>query len=294
MRRPRLLLAAAVVGLGALAAVPAGAIGRGTAGPSTTTLRILVTNDDGVSAPGLAKLVNALQTLPDVEITVVAPATNQSGVGDTFSTGVLTATPTTTASGDAATSVSGTPADSVLYAVKVLMPDPPHVVVSGVNQGQNLGNITPISGTVGAARTANRLGIPAIAVSAGSGTKIGIAYSLGGGFAAGWVGLFHDTYADESSLAQTLNVNVPTCAVGSGSVRGTLVLPLGRTAAVGSYTIQSGVPGNGTVQTNLVTKNAVMANVNCASTATGMDNDIDGFNEGFITLTRLNPDLEDL
>ena len=54
----------------------------------------------------------------------------------------------------------GTPADSVLYAVEVAMPLPPHVVVSGTNLGQNLGDITTISGTVGAARTANRLGIP--------------------------------------------------------------------------------------------------------------------------------------
>ncbi len=298
MRRSRLFLAVGAIGLTAMATVPAAASGRArfsAAGePAAITLRILVTNDDGVAAPGLGKLVNALQALPDVEVTVVAPATNQSGVGDTFSTGVISASPATTAYGDAATAVAGTPADSVLYAVKVLMPLPPHVVVSGVNQGQNLGNITPISGTVGAARTANRLGVPAIALSAGLGTKIGLAYGVGGNFAAGWVALFRSTYEDESSLAQTLNVNVPTCAVGTGSPRGTGVFPLGRSSAVGSYTILTGVPGDGTVQTNLITKNPVTSNQNCASVVTGMDNDIDAFNEGFITLTVLNSDLEDL
>src|SRR4029079_8128689 len=167
---------------------------------TTTPLRILVTNDDGVAAPGLAALVDALQALPDVEVTAVAPATNQSGVGDRFSTTPLTVTPATTANGDAATAVAGTPADSVLYAIEVAMSLPPHVVVSGTNLGQNLGDITTISGTVGAARTANRLGVPGIAVSAGLGTNIATSYLIGGGFAAGWVSYFRSTFLDETTV----------------------------------------------------------------------------------------------
>ena len=213
------------------------ALGRGAArryGPPLTPvdepLRILVTNDDGVAAPGLAVLVDALQALPDVEVTVIAPATNQSGVGDKYSTTPVTVAPATTANGDAATAVSGTPADSVLYAVQAGLALPPHVVVSGTNFGQNLGDITSVSGTVGAARTANRLGIPGIAVSAGFGTNIASSYAVGASFAAGWVSYFRSTYLDESTLPRTLNVNVPTC--GLGSLRGFRAYPLGRQQSV--------------------------------------------------------------
>src|SRR5262245_24234436 len=73
--------------------------------PATEPLRILVTNDDGVGAPGIDKLVNALQNIPNSEVTVIAPATNQSGTGVNLTTTPLTVTPATTASGDQATAV---------------------------------------------------------------------------------------------------------------------------------------------------------------------------------------------
>ena len=97
------------------------------------------------------------------------------------------------------------------------LPQKPHVVVSGINQGQNLGNVTELSGTVGAARTANRLGIPAIAVSQGFGrndgtTRLAIVTTPLGRRAA------PDTCWPGTPNAQTLNINVPTCA--AGSVRG--------------------------------------------------------------------------
>src|SRR5689334_11101135 len=107
--RTLLVGAATVVALGAAITPLAGAspsrpaVAAAPAATTTTTttpLRILVTNDDGVGAPGLAALVDALQALPDVQVTVVAPATNQSGVGDRFSTTPLTVTPATTANGD--------------------------------------------------------------------------------------------------------------------------------------------------------------------------------------------------
>ena len=69
-------------------------------------------------------------------------------------------------------------------------------------------------------------------------------------------------------------------------------MPLGRTSDVGSYTLQSGSIGNGMFTPNLVTKNPIPAS-DCNSTATGFTNDIDAFNNGFITLTTLNPDLSD-
>src|SRR3954447_11913401 len=73
-------------------------------------LRVLVTNDDGVGAPGIDALVERLRTLPNVELTVVAPATNQSGTADRFSTTPLTTTSATTQHGYPATAVNGFPA----------------------------------------------------------------------------------------------------------------------------------------------------------------------------------------
>ena len=131
------------------------------------TLDILVTNDDGYAAPGIDALVERLRALPGVKLTVVAPATNQSGTSDRTTPGpvsALTATEVTTASGYAATAVAGFPADSVNYALDVLKLSP-DLVVSGSNAGQNLGVVAPISGTVGAARTAVRRGVPGVAVS---------------------------------------------------------------------------------------------------------------------------------
>jgi 5'-nucleotidase len=224
-----------------------------------------------------------------VEVTVIAPATNQSGVGDRFSTTAVTAAPAVTASGDGATSITGTPADTVLYGVQVAMPLPPHVIVSGTNLGQNLGDITTVSGTVGAARTGNRLGIPGLALSAGLGTNINASYLAAGSFAASWVSYFRNAYLDENILANTVNVNVPTC--GLGTLRGILGVPLGRGSSVTGYTTTSGVVGNGTFLPSVLTRNVLTQNVDCTSTATGFTNDIDAFNNGFVPVSVMNPDL---
>jgi 5'/3'-nucleotidase len=83
--------------------------------PETEQLRVLVTNDDGVGAAGIDALVEALQTL-ELDITVVAPATEQSGQGGKVTDGPLTVTDTTTASGFPAKAVAGFPADTVIWA----------------------------------------------------------------------------------------------------------------------------------------------------------------------------------
>jgi 5'-nucleotidase len=255
---------------------------------ATETLRVLVTNDDGVAAPGIAVVVDALQALPDVEVTVIAPATNQSGSGDNFSTGAITVSPATTASGDAATAVAGFPADSVLYGVLSAMSEPPHVVVSGSNLGQNLGNpiASEVSGTVGAALTANRLGIPAIALSNGLGSNI--KYGTAASAAAFWLAALRDTYTNGTAPVTTVNVNVPTCT--TGVPRGLVFLPLGYAGRVSGYTLTSGTIGNGTLQPTVVAQNPV-ATPNCRSTLTNPTNDIEAFNNGFITITGLDRDL---
>ncbi|RLM67907.1 5'/3'-nucleotidase SurE [Halorubrum sp. Atlit-8R] len=121
---------------------------------------ILLTNDDGIDAVGLRALADALSR--DYDVTVIAPATNQSGVGGARSWWDTTVDYTETDRGYA---VEGTPADCVAVADVALELDP-DVVVSGCNHGPNIGaHILGQSGTVGAAMEASFLGTPAIAVS---------------------------------------------------------------------------------------------------------------------------------
>ena len=124
------------------------------------TTEILVTNDDGIDAVGIRALSDALSREHDV--TVVAPAADQSGVGGARSWWETTVEYAETARGYA---VEGTPADCVAVADVALGLDP-DVVVSGCNHGPNIGaHILGQSGTVGAAMEASFLGTPAIAVS---------------------------------------------------------------------------------------------------------------------------------
>jgi 5'-nucleotidase len=201
---------------------PTSTIAATTTAAATTTvpivepLTILVTNDDGIGAPGIDALVAALGELPDVELIVVAPAGNQSGTSDTTTPGDpadLVTTEATTLSGVPGVAVEGTPADSVNVALDVLGIEP-DLVVSGVNTGQNIGTFVPLSGTVGAARTAARRGIPAIAVSAGGLERSD--YATAAAIAADEVVARRDGLVADGTI---VNLNVPTCAPGT-EVRG--------------------------------------------------------------------------
>ena len=124
----------------------------------TDSLSVLLTNDDGIDAPGIHALRDRLED--DYDVTVVAPAREQSGSGQTRTFEILDYEDR--AEGYA---VHGTPADCVAFAVAAL-DESPDVVVSGCNDGPNLGaHILARSGTVGAAMEASFLGLPAIAVS---------------------------------------------------------------------------------------------------------------------------------
>lgn len=132
-------------------------------------MRILVTNDDGIFAPGLAALRHAVEGLGEVH--VVAPATVQSAMshGVTFGTPMAARRVQVAASaaGPAfeGTSVAGRPADCVKLAIAHLVPGPVDLVVSGINAGANIGINVIYSGTVAAAMEAGFLGVPAIAMS---------------------------------------------------------------------------------------------------------------------------------
>jgi 5'-nucleotidase len=148
-----------------LAAAP---LAQSPAAPqSSQPYRILLCNDDGVRAPGILAAAQALKTIADV--TIVAPATNQSGKGHSITIEDPIYVESVTLSGDLpATAVAGTPATSVKVALGVLLSQKPDLVVSGINRGWNLGSVTYVSGTVGAAREAALAGIPAIAASLSS------------------------------------------------------------------------------------------------------------------------------
>jgi 5'-nucleotidase len=132
--------------------------------PSAQTYRILVTNDDGIRAPGILALARAMTALG--EVTVVAPADNQSGKGHSLTLLEPIFVDKVALEGiSTAYAATATPASCVKLALGALMSDKPNLVVSGINRGQNLGRVSYVSGTVGAAREAALQGIPAIAVS---------------------------------------------------------------------------------------------------------------------------------
>lgn len=123
-------------------------------------MKILVSNDDGYDAPGIAALAEALSSL--AEITVVAPSRNRSATSNS----ITVDRPLRIAQADNGFYfVDGTPADCVHLAVTGFLDFRPDLVVSGVNDGANLGDDTIYSGTVAAAMEGYLLGISSIAVS---------------------------------------------------------------------------------------------------------------------------------
>lgn len=123
-------------------------------------MKILISNDDGYRAEGLAKLAEALQTL--AEITVVAPDRNRSGASNSLTLDVpLRVFPYDTNR----FFVNGTPTDCVHLGISGLFDYEHDMVVSGINDGQNLGDDVLYSGTVAAAVEGRFLGLPAIAIS---------------------------------------------------------------------------------------------------------------------------------
>ena len=125
---------------------------------------ILVTNDDGINAPGILALSSAMQELGEVE--VAAPATNQSASGHkkTLFTDI-SVTETELKNGIHGIAVGGSPADCIALAAMGLHRWPPDIVVSGINRGENMGQDITYSGTVTAALEACIHNIPAVAIS---------------------------------------------------------------------------------------------------------------------------------
>ncbi len=127
-------------------------------------MRILIANDDGYLAPGIAALVEACRGLGDID--VIAPEQNASGTSNALSlTRPLTVHVAQGGPVQGFRFVNGTPSDSVHIALTGLLPHKPDLVLSGINQGANMGDDTLYSGTVAAAMEGYLFGIPAIAFS---------------------------------------------------------------------------------------------------------------------------------
>lgn len=225
--------------------------------PEGETLRILVGNDDGVGAPGIDVLVEALRKLPDTEIVVVAPKDNQSGTGSNRTEGGVEVVDATTLSGYPAKSVAGFPYDTMVWALdEGGVAERPHLVVTGVNQGANIGPLVDISGTIGAARAAAQRGIPALASSQGIATEPD--YASGADLVVEWIGEHRDALLAGTETVQVTSLNIPTCPV--GAIRGVVTVPVAADA------------GGRELFTS-----------NCESTSPEPADDIDGFSNGYAT-----------
>ena len=179
-------------------------------------MRILLSNDDGYFAPGLAVLAEALSKL--AEIVVVAPERDRSGASNSLT---LDRPLIVRRSHNGFRYVNGTPTDCVHLAVTGLLDEIPDIVISGINQGANMGDDTIYSGTVAAATEGFLLGIPSIAISLTGKTDGN--YATAARVACELFERFRDRPLAAPLL---LNVNVPD--VPYAQLEGTEVTRLGR------------------------------------------------------------------
>ncbi len=183
-------------------------------------LNILVSNDDGIDAPGIEALVKELQRIG--KVTVVAPSKQQSAVGHAITMNYpLRVNPYYKNGTFFGYAVDGTPADCVKIAVKALLRKKPDILVSGVNHGSNTAISIIYSGTVSAATEGTILGVPSIAVSL---TTYGPAdFRYAAKFARKLALLVVENGLPEGTL---LNVNVPPFP--EKQIKGVLITRQGR------------------------------------------------------------------
>jgi 5'-nucleotidase len=190
-------------------------------------VRILLTNDDGISAPGLQAARRALREIEGVELDVIAPDSNRSATARSITTrSPLTVEEVEFGDGDVGYATDGTPVDCVRFAELGLVGGRPDLIVSGINHGANLGDDITYSGTVAAAFEGIVLGIPAIALSQQS-SGGGMGYVSGRfefGYAAAFTGeLVRRLLTETVPEATLINVNCP-----AGEPAGVEVTRLGK------------------------------------------------------------------
>jgi 5'-nucleotidase len=194
-------------------------------------MKVLLTNDDGISATGLNVLRQALLEVPGIELAVIAPDSNRSATARSITfREPLEVEEVEFGDGTSGFATSGTPVDCVRFAALGLIELEPELIVSGINHGANLGDDITYSGTVAAAFEGIMLGLPAIAVSqqADHGEmdfRAGTSWSREGfeqaaAFVARLVEQMEEVPIPQGTL---LNVNTP-----AGDIRGVRACRLGK------------------------------------------------------------------
>ena len=242
--------------------------GADAASKPSTTLTVLVTNDDGVTAPGINATVQALSALPHTKViggrAPHEPERDRSE-GDSRNADGHRRHHGERLPGQSRRRV---PRDTIIWAIDDHgIAQRPDLVVSGINFGENIGPLASLSGTVGAAQTALARGIPALAVSQGVDNGQPPNFSQGAKYLVAWVQAHRKALlAAKKGTASTVNgnLNVPTCA--TGHIRGPVNVKLGTTLT--GYSVGT---------------------VNCTGTVAKPANDVQAFVDGFASLTALHP-----
>ena len=250
-------------------------------------MRILLTNDDGINAPGLEAMEAIAREVagPEGEVWVVAPAFEQSGVAHMISY----THPTMIAElGPRRFAAEGSPADCVLAALSDVMAEaPPDLVLSGVNRGNNAGENVPYSGTIGAAMEAALQGVPAIALS-----------QYWGPFLADQADPFDASRRHGAEVIRALvaqgawragtdyrlfyNVNFPPCA--GAQVKGLRVTPQGRRSEARMQS-EAHISPSG--------RRFLWVRGGAQNSPATPGSDVDALHQGYVSITPLKADFTD-
>jgi len=238
-------------------------------------VRILLTNDDGILAPGLSALRSAVADLGPV--TVVAPDSPQSATGRSITLhGPILCERVHVDGQFWGFGISGRPADCVKLAFRELMDAPPQLVLAGINPGANCGVNVFYSGTVAAAAEGAMLGIPSVAFSLAGGEKLDFHRAAR---LARWV--LDRLWSAGLGPGHLINVNVP--ALGDRTPRGIKVIGQSTAAITESYRRQA--DGGGRTLYRL--------NEHYEHGPHETETDVTALADGFITVTPLQADLTD-
>ena len=238
------------------------------------SLKLLVSNDDGILAHGLECLIAAAEPLG--EVWVVAPDREQSAMSHSLT---LHHPLRPVKRGDRRWQIDGTPTDCVMIAVEALLPERPDFVLSGINHGQNMGEDVLYSGTVAAAMEGLALGIPSIAVSFAGGDLRADVSQLRQQISALTPLLRHLTSLRPFPAATLFNVNLPPLP--SEQIKGVRLTRLGRRVYSGSLQPMSDPWG----------RKVYWIGGGEISWSGEPDSDFRAIEEGYISVTPLHLDL---
>ena len=239
-------------------------------------MRILLTNDDGINAPGLNVLERIARQLSD-DVWICAPAEEQSGAGHSLT---LTRPVRLRQHAERRFSVSGTPTDSVTMALRKVLPGAPDLILSGVNRGANLGDDVTYSGTVAAAMEGTLAGIRSIALSQVY-TKEGVGNNVRFDAAEAWGAKAIRPLLESDFAPRTLiNINFP---------------PLPADAVKGMRVVRQGFHdyGRGTVVESVDPRGFpyFWFGLHGIEHTPGSDTDLEAIADGFVSVTPLQLDL---